>query len=169
MKIYIDEACRTALTFDKEGYLAFLREQGIVDTDRDRLTVSLLLPHPRIRHIEQRWGVYSRSTCTIEVYLWMSALISGTVNHTLLHETRHFMQDCQGHGDHIEERSLPYYERPYEIDARSFADQHSPHCAFFVVADMCTGAMHEKLKEALRTWWTRDELSIHHVTRGVVL
>ncbi len=149
MKVHIEGS---AITFDERGYHAFLRGQGITDAQIDRLTVSLLLPHPAIHRIERRWGAYFRTTCTIEVYLWDDAALTERLNHTLLHETRHFIQDCQGNGDHTQEWSLPYHKRPYEIDARSFADQHSPHCVFLDVADIAV--VHEKCKERLHTWWT---------------
>jgi len=161
MKVSIDEACKPAITFDQEGYCTFLRAQGISDAHIDRLTVSLRLPHPAIYRIERRCGAYFRTARTIEVYLWDNTLSSRKPNHTLLHETRHFIQDCQGNGD-THEWSLPYHERPCEIDACSFADQHSPHCIFLEVVDIAV--VREKCKERLHTWWTRND-----ETRGIML
>jgi hypothetical protein len=147
MQVRVSPQCKQYITFDELGYLTFLQEQGVTGLDIDRLTVCLLLQFSIGRIYG---GAYHSITCAINIHIpvWYNVEIK-KLNHALLHETKHFIQDCQGE-DHTTQMRLPYNERPYEIDAEAFAKQYKQTHTFFSSAGNAT--VH--LIPNAQNWWT---------------
>jgi hypothetical protein len=147
MQVRVSPQCKQYVSFDELGYLAFLQEQGVTSADIDRLTVCLLLQFSIGRIYG---GVYYSVTRTVNIHVpvWYSVEIK-KLNHALLHETCHFIQDCRGE-DHTAQMRLPYNERPYEIEAETFAKQHKQtHIFFSSVEDS-----NVHFSSNVQSWWT---------------
>jgi hypothetical protein len=90
-------------------------------------------------------------TITAYVPVWRSIEVS-RLNRTLLHETRHLIQNTVlGERDHmIQEQSLDWNDRPCEIDAEAFAEQHNQQ-SVFIEAKVSTSI---RVANSTRNWWT---------------
>src|SRR5262249_55012411 len=88
---------------------------------------------------------------TILVPVWCPVEVR-QLNHSLLHETRHLIQNVVlQEKDHEAQNCLDWEDRPCEIDAEAFATQHEQQSIFLsakVSPTIC-------VKASLRDWWTR--------------
>ena len=110
------------IDFDEQGYAAFLRGLGISAGACERLSIWLVWS---VREYEHCYGIYVPRDRAIYLLLSNVASMAG-LNHTLLHETRHFQKHVyEGYCVARWERRLPWKERPSEVDAEAFAEEYA--------------------------------------------
>ena len=115
----------TDISLDQDRYSAFLKEHGATEKQIALLHIHFTRYCRSDEFASRVIGgqfLTEKSTYKISVSLFCIRSSRG-VNATLLHETKHFLQRCQGES-HVEERKKPYYERQYEKDAYKFAADH---------------------------------------------
>ncbi len=144
MRVRMDAQLRPFLTFDCAGYLAFLREQGVEQSKSDQLNVCLLLQFGADFICA---GEYWSLTNCVYIPTWHEVEID-QLNRTLLHETHHFLQQCQGR-DFDAEFCFPYRDRPHEREARAFAEEHLQHSAFLLTHGHRTLLVTSRVRD----WW----------------
>jgi len=123
VRIYYEDPAFRHIQVDRAALTAFLREHGVTDQDIQRLCIRFIDRMPQGYSpdlpAEQIAGSYNNS-CSVYVCTKNRANKILALNHTLLHELRHYMKNGYQPG----ETEIPYWHRPSEIDARAFAEQH---------------------------------------------
>jgi hypothetical protein len=106
----------------------------VVRWSGDLLLMEGINHYPRVKVIYRRHksvrGRYRSSKNTIELYVHPQIGLKQLIK-TTLHEIRHYIQD-KNHPDFDNydrfTRKLGYYENPFEIDSRTFANKHFMAC-----------------------------------------
>ncbi len=134
MRIYYDDPTVRYVRIDREALAAFLREQGVSEAKIKQLVVRI---RPRVPgsyiseecRAETTLGVSYRNS--VVVCTWQHPKDANKLNSTLLHELYHFMTKGKYGPDNY---AIEYSQRPSEIAARAFAEQHKERA--FLVLDL---------------------------------
>jgi len=107
---------------DRNRVNAFLLEQGLTEAEINILSIQFVHSGVQFGLSDRTRASYRPYTRTINIYTHAN-LPAQVMNRSFLHELRHHIQVVR-HTIDLEWLNLPYRERPHEIDARLFADQH---------------------------------------------
>lgn len=123
MRIYYENPALRHIRVDREHLVAFLHDQGMSDQDIKQLCIRFRDQVPQGYSsdfpAEKILGSYNNS-CSVYVCTRNREHKVMELNRTLLHELRHYMKNGYQPG----EENITYWERPSEVDARVFAEQH---------------------------------------------
>jgi hypothetical protein len=130
-----------------------LQEHKVPDAAIALLTVRIALQFTSPKETTCA-GVYNFNELhiiTAYVPVWCSIEIS-RLNHVLLHETRHLIQNTVlgERNSMAREMSLEWKDRPHEIDAETFAEQHNQQ-SVFIEAKASSSI---RVTNSTRNWWT---------------
>jgi hypothetical protein len=107
---------------DRARVDAFLRAQGLTGAEIASLSI-------QIAESGKQFGLSEKTRCSYcphehTIYIYTQAqLPAHTMNISFLHELRHHWQVMRNEIN-LAWLDLPYRDRPHEIDARTFANEH---------------------------------------------